>query len=456
MTNELTGKLPPQAIDVEESVLGAMLLEKKALLALGNLTADEFYKEQHQEVFNAIKSLDLRSEPVDVKTVTHELKSRGKLEKVGGAYAVSILTAKINSSANIETHCKILQAQATKRKLITFAADLYNKAYEDTQNADELLSKADRDFTAISTKTGSSIVNLGEKLNELIDDVVANKKQKEEGQIVGTPTGIQAIDMQTGGLRNSDLVVIAARPGQGKTALVGTMMKNQAVDFGIPVGLLSMEMSWRQIGTRILAQTAEINQAKLRDGVITSSEIEEMVLRAGPLSNSGIYIDDTPALTVHQIKSKARIMVRQHGIKVLYVDYLQLADADGVNREREISRISGACKAIAKELEIPVVALSQLSRAVESRSDKRPQLSDLRDSGSIEQDADMVWFLMRPEYYGIEEDENGMPFGGRSLIDIAKFRNGSTAEVWVKFVGKFGLWKDNEEPVRAVNDYEPF
>jgi len=453
------GMLPPQAIELEESVLGAMMLERDSVpVALSILRPEDLYKDWNQEILSAIINLDNKNSPVDIKTVSHELKEMGKLELVGGSHYVTGLTAKVNSAANIEYHSRIIKQASIRRHLIQISSKLQRDAYEDTIDVFKLLDWADNELIQIGEGIhGSNYINVGERIIEVLDEVSELKKAKEEQGTVGLASGIKELDRATGGFRDTDFIVIAARPGMGKTALIGSILRNIGVYQKEPIALFSLEMSWRQIVMRMLAADSEIAMNKIRDGLVVDYEFEAISQSANKFIGKNIIIDDIPSLDVVQLKSKARLFKKRHGIKMLIIDYLQLAEDKGKRgdkgstREQEISRVSRACKAIAKELDIPVIALSQLSRAVETRGgNKRPMLSDLRESGSIEQDADMVMFLYRPEYYGLTEDEEGISTKGMGIVDIAKFRNGSTGEVWLRFIGKFTKWQDpSEEPIIA-------
>jgi len=448
--SEQLGKLPPQAVEIEETVLGALMLERDALSNVVDiLHVDSFYKESHQSIFEAIVDLFNNSEPVDIKTVTHQLRRNGKLELVGGAYYISQLTAKVNSAANIETHARIIAEQSIKRELIKIASEIHQDAYEDTMDVFQLLDRTERSLFEVSdSHIRKNYDKMSSLLHQAIDEIQA-RKDKKDG-LTGVPSGFSALDRMTSGWQPSDLVIIAARPGMGKTAFIVTALRNAAVDWQIPVAIFSLEMSSVQLVNRMISSEAELESEKIRRGDLADYEWEQLLHKTNKLSDAPIFIDDTPALSILELRAKSRRLVSQHGVKLIIVDYLQLMTGDtsknaGGNREQEIASISRALKGIAKELNVAVIALSQLSRAVERRGgDKKPQLSDLRESGSIEQDADMVMFLYRPEYYGITEDENGMPLNGIGELIIAKHRNGKTDTVNLKFIGKFTKFTDVE------------
>ena len=444
------GKLPPQAVEIEEVVLGALMLERDALSnVIDILHPESFYKESNQAVFEAIVDLFNNSEPVDIKTVTHQLRKNGKLELVGGAYYISQLTAKVNSAANIETHARIIAEQSIKRELIKIASEIQHDAYEDTMDVFKLLDRTEQSLFEVSE---SHIRKNYDKMSALLHQAIEEiqvKKDKKDG-LTGIPSGFSALDRVTSGWQPSDLVIIAARPGMGKTAFVVSALRNAAVDFQMPVAIFSLEMSSVQLVNRMISAEAELESEKIKRGDLADYEWEQLLHKTNRLSDSPIFIDDTPALSILELRAKCRRLVAQHGVRLVIIDYLQLMTGDssknaGGNREQEIATISRSLKGIAKELNVPVLALSQLSRAVETRGgDKKPQLSDLRESGSIEQDADMVMFLYRPEYYGITQDESGMPLNGLGEVIIAKHRNGKTDTVPLKFIGKFTKFTDME------------
>ena len=444
------GKLPPQAVEIEEVVLGALMLERDALSnVIDILHPESFYKEAHKSIFEAILDLFNNSEPVDIKTVTHQLRKNGKLELVGGAYFISQLTAKVNSAANIETHARIIAEQSIKRELIKIASEIQHDAYEDTIDVFKLLDRTEQSLFEVSE---SHIRKNYDKMSSLLHQAIEEiqiKKNKKDG-LTGVPSGFSALDRVTSGWQPSDLVIIAARPGMGKTAFVVSALRNAAVDFQMPVAIFSLEMSSVQLVNRMISAEAELESEKIKRGDLADYEWEQLLHKTNRLSDSPIFIDDTPALSILELRAKCRRLVSQHEVKLIIIDYLQLMTGDttknaGGNREQEIASISRALKGIAKELNVPVIALSQLSRAVETRGgDKKPQLSDLRESGSIEQDADMVMFLYRPEYYGITQDESGMPLNGLGEVIIAKHRNGKTDTVPLKFIGKFTKFTDME------------
>lgn len=445
------GKLPPQAVDLEEATLGALMLEKDALTTVIDiLKPDSFYKEAHAEIYSAIVDLFNNSEPVDLLTVTNQLRKKGKLEFAGGAYYITELTTRVNSSANIEYHARIIVQQAIKRKLIKLASEIQQDAYEDTTDVFHLLDRSEQSLFEISeANIRKNVSDMRSIMKEAVTELEAKKKHKDG--LTGVPSGFSSLDRVTSGWQKSDLVIIAARPGMGKTAFVVSAMRNAAVEFGAAVAIFSLEMSSVQLVNRLISAESELEGEKIKKGTLADYEWEQMVHKTARLAEAPIFIDDTPALSILELRAKARRLKAQHDIQLIIIDYLQLMSGDtsrnggSGNREQEIASISRALKNIAKELNVPVIALSQLSRAVETRGgDKRPQLSDLRESGSIEQDADMVMFLYRPEYYGITEDEQGNPTKNTGEVIIAKHRNGSLDSVQLKFIGKFTKFCDLE------------
>lgn len=441
------GKLQPQAVELEEAVLGAMLLEKESLsLVIDALSPESFYKEQNGRIFAAIRKLFNESEPVDILTVTQELKRTGELELIGGSFYISSLTNRIASSANIEFHARIVAQKFLQRELIRISTDTIKAAYEDSTDVFELLDQTTQNiFQVLDSnvrKQGDKMVNL---ISKAIEEIEAAAMQTDG--LIGVPSGFTALDRITGGWQKSDLLILAARPGMGKTAFVVSMAKNAAVEFNKAVAIFSLEMSSIQLVKRLISSETEITQDKILKGNLDNHEFVQLNERIKKLSVAPLFIDDTPALSIFELRAKARRLKENEKVELIIIDYLQLMsggpDSKG-NREQEISNISRGLKSLAKELEIPIIALSQLSRQVENRpgGSKRPQLSDLRESGAIEQDADMVMFIYRPEYYGLEVDENNEPTKGRAEVIIAKNRHGSLETVKLRFVGQYAKFTD--------------
>lgn len=453
--SESLGKLPPQALELEEAVLGALMLEKSALNAVVEfLKPEHFYAEGNREIYNSIITLFKSSEPVDMRTVVAQLRKDGKIELVGGAYYIAELTSKVSSAANIEYHARVIIEMAIKRDLIQIASQVHQDAYEDTTDVFQLLDKTEQSIFAISdSNLRKNYDNMKNLMYRAIQELQKLKEHKDG--LTGVPTGFSSLDRMTSGWQNSDLVIIAARPGMGKTAFVVSAMRNAAVDFKRPVAIFSLEMASVQLVNRMISAEAELEGEKIRKGQLAEHEWQQLVHKTNRLSAAPIFIDDTPALSILELRAKCRRLKAEHNIELIIVDYLQLMRGDSAgNREQEIASISRALKGIAKELQVPVLALSQLSRGVETRGgDKRPQLSDLRESGSIEQDADIVMFLYRPEYYKITVDEEGLPTQGMGEVIIAKHRNGSTGTVKLKFVGKYTKFADFDSPIVSDNPF---
>lgn len=454
--SESLGKLPPQALDLEESVLGALMLEKNALTAVVEyLRPEHFYSETHKLIYEAIIDLFKDSDPVDMRTVVAQLRKNGKLELLeNGAYKIAELTSKVSSAANIEYHARIVIEMAIKRNLIEIASQIHHDAYEDTTDVFELLDKTEQSIFQISdTNLRKNYDTMKSLMYQAIQELQEKKNHKDG--LTGIPTGFSRLDRVTSGWQRSDLVIIAARPGMGKTAFIVSALRNAAVDFNYPVALFSLEMASVQLVNRLISAEAELESDKIKKGNLAEFEWQQLVHKTSRLSSAPIFIDDTPALSILELRAKCRRLKAEHNIQMIVVDYLQLMKGEaGGNREQEIASISRALKGVAKELNVPVIALSQLSRGVETRGgDKRPQLSDLRESGSIEQDADIVMFLYRPEYYKITVDEDGMPTQGMAEVVIAKHRNGSLENVKLKFIGKYTKFADFDGPVGNENPF---
>jgi len=441
------GKVPPQAIDLEEAVLGALMLEKDAVSAVIDILIPKvFYKDAHQRIFSAISRLFGKSEPIDILTVTNELKSSGELDMVGGPYYITMLTSRIASAANVEYHARIIQQKHIQRDLIHISSEIIKEAYEDTTDVFSLLDKAEQNLFSVSeTNLRRNFEDMPSLVRQAIVDIEMAKNS--DSSFRGVPSGFTDLDRITSGWQKSDLIILAARPSMGKTALGLSMARNMAVEFNKPVAFFSLEMSAVQLVTRLISSESELKADKLKRGDLADHEWEQLHAKIRNLSEAKIFIDDTPALSIFELRAKCRRLKQQHNIQMVYVDYLQLMTAGGDNkgnREQEISQISRSLKALAKELDIPVLALSQLSRAVETRpgQSKRPILSDLRESGAIEQDADLVIFIYRPEYYKIDEFEDGSSTAGVSEVIIAKHRNGAVGDIRLKFVNTFARFED--------------
>ncbi|NTW31732.1 MAG: replicative DNA helicase [Bacteroidetes bacterium] len=442
------GKLPPQAIDLEEAVLGAIMLEKDALSAIIDILKPEvFYKEAHQRIYKAILDLFNKSEPIDILTVTSQLKKNGELDIVGGPFYITQLTSRVASSANIEYHTRIISQKYLQRELIRISSDIIRDAFEDTTDVFDLLDTAEKTLFAVSE---GNLRRSYERMPDLIQEAIEQIRiaSRKEDHLIGIPTGFVELDRVTAGWQRSDLIVIAARPGMGKTAFVLSMARNMAVDYKRPVAFFSLEMNALQLVTRLISSETQLPAEKLKKGTLETYEWEQLTSKITGLTDAPLIIDDTPALSIFELRAKARRLKQQHNIDLIVIDYLQLMTSGGENkgnREQEISNISRSLKSLAKELNIPVIALSQLSREVEKRGgSKRPILSDLRESGAIEQDADLVVFIYRPEYYKIDYFEDQAPTKDAAEIIIAKNRNGALKDIRMKFLGRFAKF-DNYE-----------
>lgn len=444
--SESLGKLPPQAIDLEITVLGALMLEKHAIINVaGFLHPRHFYTEQHREIFQAIQDLFSEGEPTDMRMVISRLRKNGKIEIVGGAYYIGELTSKVSSAANIEYHARIILEMAMKRGLIELASNIHHDAYEDTTDVFTLIEKSNY---LLQEVLDNAITGRAEKKTlDIAVDVVKELESRVAGLHSGIDSGFNSLDAILNGFHPTDLIIVAARPGMGKTALVVQSAKNIA-ERGIPVAIFSLEMGSKQLIERLAIAESEIESDKIKKGKVDPLEFRIFSDACGKLSKLPLYIDDTAMLSIVELRARCMRLKAKHGIQLIVIDYLQLvrgvtAEGKGMNRDQEIGMITRTLKGIAKELEIPVIAISQLSRGVETRGgDKRPQLSDLRESGSIEQDADIVFFLYRPEYYKITQDSEGFPTNGLCEVIIAKHRNGALDTAKLKFIGKFTKFTD--------------
>lgn len=441
------GKVPPQAIDLEQAILGAMMLEKEGCQkGLQLLKQEYFYDNNNHYVFEAIKQLYEEDKPVDLLTVTEKLRLLEKLDVVGGPYYIAQLTGKVASAANIEYHSHIVIQKYVQRELIRITGETLAKSYSDSTDAFQLLDDTEKALYEVKNEgMKRPFQEIKDILGKAIRNIEENSAKKQDG-ITGVPTGIKELDKITAGWQPSDLIILAARPGMGKTALALTMMRNAAVDFDAPVAFFSLEMSSTQLVTRLIASETGLSSEKLKRGNLEDHEWIQLNTKIQTLSKAKIYIDDSPSISVFELKAKCRRLSSQFGVKLIMVDYLQLMKADESkqvgSREQEISYISRSLKEIAKELNVPVIALAQLSREVEKRIEKRPQLSDLRESGSIEQDADLVGFIYRPEYYQLTEDNGETLEAGYAEIMIKKHRNGPIADAKVKYVPTLQRFQD--------------
>lgn len=446
---KLGGKIIPQVPEVEDAVLSALLLDKDALTTVSEILREDcFYKEENKKVFAAIMDLFAEGHPVDVITVAGKLKERNDYQWIGGAKYLAKLASKISSAAHVDAHARIVLEHYIKREIISAATIAVRDAYEDHSDVFELLDRTETAIFQIAEKNiGRNVVDMKSLVKISIENIMA-KKDIEDG-ITGVATGLLALDRTTGGWQNSDLVIIAARPGMGKTAFVLTAARNAAVTFKKPVAIFSLEMPAEQLVNRMISAETGLPGEKLRKGNLEDWEWAQLHNRVNELSKAPLFIDDTPAITPVQLRAKCRRLKAQHDIGLIIIDYLQLMSVEGMKggtRTEEVSMISRSLKALAKELNVPVIALSQLSRSVETRGGvKRPMLSDLRESGAIEQDADLVAFLYRPEYYGLTQDDEGRNTEGLVEFILAKHRNGDVGTILLRFLAKNTKFVDYDQ-----------
>ena len=448
--NEL-GKLPPQATELEASVLSALMKDKDAYDSVADLLRPEvFYKDQHRLVYEAIHALACNEEPIDALTIVDKLKSQGKLEQVGGSAFIAELNGRVASAAHLRYHAQIVAQKATARDLIALAANIEEKGFDETQDISDLLTEASSGIFEIAQRSQKrSVVQVDSVVEEALERIA--KAGQNNGSLAGIPSGFYELDKMTSGWQAPDLIIIAARPAMGKTAFVLSMAKNMAVDNHIPVAIFSLEMSSLQLVNRLIMNVCEIEGEKIKTGQLTKEDQKRLNTKINSLQSAPLFLDDTPSLSVFELRTKAQKIVKEHNVKVIIIDYLQLMNAQGMNfgsREQEVSIISRNLKALAKELDIPIIALSQLSRKVEDRSGlegKTPQMSDLRESGAIEQDADLVCFIHRPEYYKFEADNAGKSLRGLAQIIIGKHRNGAVGSIWLQFRAKYAKFQNESD-----------
>ena len=434
------GHLQPQAIDIEKVVLGALMIDKDAFTVVSEIIKPEtFYEARHQKIYEAVQSLNLQERPVDIMTVTEELRHKGTLEEVGGPSYIVELSSQVASSAHIEYHAHILAQKFLARQLIQFASMIETDAFDETVDVDDLMQKAEGALFEISQK---NMLQDYVQIDTIVDQAhqLLLQAANREGGLTGVPSGFRKLD---------DIAM-------GKTSFALSIAKNIAVDYRKPIAFFSLEMNNVQLVNRLISNVCSIPGNKILNGQLTPDEWERFDSNIRKMQGAPIYVDDTPGLSIFELRTKARRLVREHNIEVLMIDYLQLMNANGMrfnSRQEEVSTISRSLKSLAKELNIPVLALSQLSRAVEQREGvegKRPQLSDLRESGAIEQDADMVLFVHRPEYYHILQDEKGNDLHGMAQIIIAKHRKGATGDVLLNFRGEYTRFANPEDAKFAV------
>ena len=443
--------LQPQALEVERAVIGALLIDKDAYAVVCEMLFPEsFYEPRNQLIYTAIRDLSMEEKPIDVLTVTDQLMRSGKLEEAGGPAYLAEISSRVATSAHIDYHARIVAQKFLARQLIQFASDVETKAFDETIDVDELMQHAEGSLFELSQKNMkrdyTQIDPVIKEARRVLDIAAANK-----GGLTGVPTGYHDLDDKTSGWQASDLVIIAGRPAMGKTSFALSLAKNIAADYKVPTAFFSLEMSNVQLVNRLISNCCEVEGKKILNGQLQADDWERLDKRLNDLIGAPLYVDDTPGLSVFELRTKARRLVREHGVKIIMIDYLQLMNANGMrfsSRQEEVSTISRSLKGLAKELNIPNLALSQLNRGVENREGvdgKRPQLSDLRESGAIEQDADMVIFVHRPEYYHIYQDDKGRDLHGMAEIIIAKHRKGATDTILLNFRSEFTRFENPED-----------
>ncbi|MDR3219279.1 MAG: replicative DNA helicase [Dysgonamonadaceae bacterium] len=462
VNTEEIGRLQPQARELEEAVLGALMIEKDAYSIISEILSPEcFYDKAHELIFTAIQNLAIQQKPIDILTVVDQLRKAGDLEMVGGASYIAVLSQKMVSSAHLDYHARIVAQKYLARELIRFSSEVAGKAFDETNDVDDLMQEAEGQLFEITQRNVKKDVS---HINPIIKEAFALMREaaKRTDGLSGLQTGFKDLDKITSGWQNSDLIIIAARPAMGKTAFMLSMAKNMAVNFNIPVAVFSLEMSNVQLVNRLIVNVTELVGEKIKTGQLAPHEWHQLDSKVRILYDAPIYVDETPSLSVFELRTKARRLVKEHKVKCIIIDYLQLMNASGMSfgsREQEVSIISRSLKGLAKELNIPIIALSQLNRSVENRTGrdgydaKRPQLSDLRESGAIEQDADIVCFIHRPEYYKIFQDDHGNDLTGKAEIIIAKHRNGSTGDVLLEFKKEYARFQNLNEN-QIIEEYQ--
>ncbi|MBO4995879.1 MAG: replicative DNA helicase [Muribaculaceae bacterium] len=446
------GRQQPRDTDLEEAVLGALMLEKDAYTTVCDILKPEcFYEPANRKIYEAIQHLGASQQPIDMLTVTEQLRLNGTLDEVGGPVVISELTSRVASGAHVEYHARIVAQKYLARELITFASEIEKKAFDESNDVDDLLQEAEGRLFEISQRNvKKDVTQIDPVIGQAIEQI--QSAANRTSGLSGLESGFHELDKLTSGWQNSDLIIIAARPAMGKTAFVLSMAKNMAVNYNTPVAIFSLEMSNLQLVNRLISNVCELESEKIKSGQLSTLEWHQLMARIKHLYGAHLFIDDTPSLSIFELRTKARRLVREHHVKFIIIDYLQLMNASGMkfgSREQEVSMISRSLKQLAKELNIPIVALSQLNRSVESRGDskdgKRPQLSDLRESGAIEQDADIVCFIHRPEYYyRSDTDASGNDIRGLAEFIVAKHRSGRVDDVKMRFKAKFARFENWE------------
>ncbi len=462
---EFSGRVPPQAIEVEEAILGSMLIDENAVGKIIDVIDETcFYKEAHRIIYQAMLGLYAQSQPIDLVTLTEELRKSNQLDRVGGSYFVSGLSQKVPSASNVQHYAKIVLDKARLRKLINVGSQIVTQAFQATEEVDDLVDQVEQQiFKIAEDKSRQGFIALNPVLHKAFEQI--EHFHHQPGGVTGVTSGYKPLDQMTSGFQNSDLIIVAGRPSMGKTALVLSIARNVAVEANKPVGFFSLEMSSLQLVMRLLCAEAQVDAHKVRTGMLPPNDWSKLSTSVGRLSKAPIYIDDTPSLNILELRARARRLKVERQIEILIVDYMQLVNANAksnANRQEEVAIISRSLKALAKELDIPVLALSQLSRAVEQRGgDKKPMLSDLRDSGSIEQDADVVMFVHRQDYYDQDEFNRQADVVPADII-IGKQRNGPVGEVKLGFIKKFARFVEidtvraQEVPPPYSRDEQPF
>lgn len=456
MIQDSTGKLPPRDTAAEDAVLGALMLEKDAYMNVCDiLTPDSFYDPLNAKIYEAISTLGFNQRPIDIITVIEQLRKNGTLEEVGGPVRITELTSNVYSAADIEEHAKIINQKFLARRLISFASKIENQAFDESNDVDDLLQEAEGKLFEISqTHLKREVTQIDPVLNLALEQIQAAANTATG--LSGLQTGYTQLDKMTSGWQMSDLIIIAARPAMGKTAFVLSMAKNMAIDYNIPIAIFTLEMANVQLVKRLISNVADLNGEQIKSGQLSPEEWDRLNNRLRAVYSAPLYLDETPGLSITELRTKARRLVREHGVKMIMIDYLQLMNATGMklgSREQEVSTISRSLKALAKELNIPIIALSQLNRSTETREDKRPVLSDLRESGAIEQDADIVCFIHRPEYYTKSgEDAQGNDIRGLAELIVAKHRSGAVGDVKLRFVSKYARFENWDENYDIVKE----
>ncbi len=452
--NIAVGRTQPSAIDMEEAVLGALMLEKDAIeVVLDILQPEAFYRPEHQKIYTVIKDLAEDNKIIDLLTVSQELRNRNWIAEVGGAGYIAQLSNKIASAAHIDFHARIIAQKFIQRELIRVTSDIQRQAYDNTQDVYQLLDQSEQELFSISSGVIKKEIL---PIAPILDDAIERIQEAKTKDLNGVPSGFPSIDKVTQGWQKGDLIIVAARPSMGKTAFTLTMARNMAADYEQGVAFFSLEMPSVQLVNRLIVSETELDHTTIKSGKLSESEWEHLEAKVDTLYHAPIYIDDSPSLSIFDLRAKCRRLKAKHKLDIIIIDYLQLmkGDSKSGNREQEVSMISRSLKQLAKELDIPIVALAQLNRGVELRSgsQKRPMLADLRESGAIEQDADIIAFINRPERMGILEDEEGNSTKGMAEFIIAKHRNGQTADVNLRFRSEFARFEELDALGGEISD----